>query len=73
MRDESLCRNDLLEAGCRAVQASQTVSIHAAPLTTELAMTWLSIIQCVTCFLSTDAGINRLPRGRFERLMNLLP
>lgn len=48
----------------------------SVPAVAELAVTSVErLIQSVsvTCFLSTDVGINKQPLGRYERLMNLLP
>lgn len=58
----------------RLYKASQMVSIHAAPYPVNLP--WPGRLYRPICLshpfsLSTDAGINREPRGRFERLMNL--
>lgn len=46
------------------------------PAASELAATSVErLLQSVsvTCFLSTDVGVNKQPLGRYERLTNLLP
>lgn len=86
MRDKSHRRNASEGAGreapkpCRCIlcraQTTKRPEFRPLPGVAELAMTRVErLIQSVsvTCFLSTDVGINKRPLGRYERLMNRLP